>query len=491
MSPKARSLGAPTPKPESPVTAQAWRAAAVVRRPVVAILLALLLVAAIGTADYLTGYEVRLAILYILPVALATWVCGRGWGFLIAVLGPIMWAASFASLHVYSRDLYFYWDCVVMAVTLLLFVELLARLRAALARSDERFMRVLEGLYAAVYVTDDRDRVLFANRQLVRLLGEEAEALTLPNIAARFAAVPAEAPRSDKKATRATFVATEVRDTADGRWYLVHSGTIPWVDRRHVRLSVMTDVTDQKRAEQVQREHQATLHHTAQLVNLAEAGTTLAHELNQPLLAIVGYNAACIRLLESGVRDEDELLVAMQKTRAQAVRAGEIVHRLRELTRRHAPELVACDLNSVIRETLRWAQSDLDRARIAVDLGLTEPLAPVRIDRILIEQVILNLVQNAIDSMCAGDPTERWLRLESARGVDGTVTVTIRDRGPGITDPVARQLYTPFFTTKEQGLGLGLSICRSIVEMHRGRLWHDANPEGGASFHFTLPDAEA
>ncbi len=189
MSPKARSLGAPTPKPESPVTAQAWRVMAAVRRPAVAILLAFLLVGLIAAADYLTGYEVRLAILYVLPVALATWMAGRGWGLLIAMLAPITWAASFASQHAYSRDLYFYWDCVVMAVTLVLFVELLARLRAALARSDQRFVRVLEGLYAAVYVTDDDDRVLFANRRLVRLLGNDTEAPRTISIAHRSVSI--------------------------------------------------------------------------------------------------------------------------------------------------------------------------------------------------------------------------------------------------------------------------------------------------------------
>jgi PAS domain-containing protein len=148
---------------------------------------ALILIAAIGAADYLTGYEVRLAILYFLPVSLATWCRGRTWGLAMAALCPITWAASFVSQHGYSNAVYFYWDGVVMAVTLLLFVDLLSRLRHALDRSDERFLRVLDGLHAAVYVADDDDRVLYANRRLQKLIGDGTRAPTVADIASRFA----------------------------------------------------------------------------------------------------------------------------------------------------------------------------------------------------------------------------------------------------------------------------------------------------------------
>jgi C4-dicarboxylate-specific signal transduction histidine kinase len=471
---------------------RAWRSiTTAARRPPIAIPLALLLVAVIGVADYLTGYEVRLAFLYVVPVVLATWTCGRVWGLLIAILGPILWAASFASLHAYSHDIYFYWDCVVMGATFLLFVELLVRLRAALARSDERFVRVLENLYAAVYVTDDEDRVVFANRRLAMLLGSDPRGPTVDQITARFAAMPSDSAAARDGIPGSPFVATEARDLIEGRWYVVQAGSIPWVDRRRVHLNVMTDITDQKQAQQLRREQEAALHHTARLMNLAEAGATLAHELNQPLTAIVGYNAACIRLLESDAADKSELRAAMERLRAQAVRAGEIVQRLRELTRRRAPRLAACDLNTMVRQTLRWAESDLERARVEVELHLAERLPPARADRLLIEQVMLNLVQNAIDAMRDCEQSRRRLHLTSALADDGSVIVTVSDRGAGISAGVAARLYTPFFTTKEQGLGLGLSICRSVVEMHGGKIWHATNDRGGASFRFTLPSGDA
>ena len=459
--------------------------AALVDRPARAIPLALLLIVVIAAVDYVTTYEARLAILYFIPVALATSTCGRRWGVLIAGLSVIAWGIAFESQHVYSNPAFFYWDCIVLAVTLLLFVELLARLRVALARSDERFVRVLSGLHAAVFVTDD-EHVLFANDWLVRLLGRDRMP-TVADIGVRF---PITASGTDGLAdtpAHLPFTGSEVRDPVDGRWYLAQAGAITWIDGRRVRLTVLTDVTEQKRVEALSREHQASLHHTARLVNLAEAATTLAHELNQPLLAIVGYNAACLRLLDAGVNEPGELAEAMEKCRVQAVRAGDILQRIRDLTRRRAPTLTACDFNAMLREVLTWVQDDLHRAGVRVDLSLAEILPSVRADRILVEQVMLNLVNNAVESMHAVPPARRQLALATAADPRGSIQVTVGDRGTGIAPDQEPRLFTPFFTTKERGLGLGLAICRSVVELHGGRLWHDKRPEGGTAFHFSLP----
>lgn len=449
-------------------------------RPAVAIALALALVIVIGVLDYIT--EARLSILYVIPVALATWVCGRAFGAAASACAVLTWGAS---LHSHVRDAYFYWDCVALGATLLLFVELLARLHLALARSDERFVQVLNGLHAAVFVCDDED-VLFANEWLARILARK-RAPTASDIAARFPiAVTGTQGLSDTPA-HLPFTGCEVRDAIDGRWYLAQAGAIAWIDGRRVRLTVLTDVTEQKRAAALQRENQAALHHTARLVNLAEAGTTLAHELNQPLLAIVGYNAACLRLLDAGDGAKADLAAAMEKCRVQAVRAGEILHRIRELTRKRSPKLSPCDINVMLREVLGWIQDELDRDGVRVDLSLAEPLPSVQGDVILVQHVMLNLINNAVDSMHATTPAQRALSIETAAEPRGSVRVTIADRGGGIAAENAPRLFTPFFTTKERGLGLGLSICRSVVEMHGGRLWHDPRPGGGTAFHFSLP----
>ena len=483
------STMAPNTTAYSVRTLRLWRRLR--RRPEYAIPLALVLAAAVAAADYFTGYELRLAILYFVPLAIATWECGRPWGLLVASVAPLAWGVSFASQHTYSRDIYFYWDCVVMAATLVLFVELVSRLRSALERSDERFLRVLDGLYAAVHVTDEQGHVLYANRRLVKLLGTEPEPPTAPAIAARF--VPAQrdmtVPADD--GADGLFTGAEVRDVRDGRWYLVHAGHIPWVDRSRVSLHVMTDITEQKLAQALQRERQEALHHTSRLVALAEAASTLAHELNQPLIAIVGYNAACIRLLESADGNRAEIQSAMEKCRAQAVRAGAIINRMRALTQRRSPELACCDLPAIIRQTLAWSEADVELAHVQIDLALAEPPPKVRVDRILIEQVILNLVQNAIDAMRETALERRKLRIDCTGEIDGSAKISVSDQGEGLSPEVAERLYTPFFTTRPNGLGLGLSICRSVVEIHGGRIWHGTNPEGGTSFHFVLPSGAA
>ena len=434
--------------------------------------LALLLVLVIAILDYETGFEVRLAILYVLPISLVTWTCGRAWGFVFATLSTVAWAISFKSVHGYSQEAFFYWDGAVLGVMLFLFTELLSRLRAALEHSDERFVRVLEGTDAAVYVVDGQGAVLYANPRLLKLCGGDAPPSSAAAIAERFVT-------HDDGATLA--------DRHDQRRYAVQRRDIRWVDGRVADVVVMTDVTDQANAQELRRDHQEALHRTARIVALTEAASTLAHELNQPLAAIVGYSAASARLLGRADADTAEVREALEKCHAQAVRAGEILKRLRELTRRRTPEFAACDVNTKVRKALSWMEHDLERAQVRVELDLAEGLPPVQADRVLIEQVLLNLVQNAIDAMSDVAREERVLSVTTSVDPDGATRVTIGDRGRGIAPDVAERLFSPFFTTKRAGLGLGLSICRSIVEMHGGRIGHAASALGGTDFHFTFP----
>lgn len=459
--------------------------------PIPAFALALVLMAMVAAADYLTGYEVRLALLYLIPIALATWTGGTRMGVLAAIAAVLAWIASFHSIHPYSLAIYYYWEGAVMIVTFVTFVLLLAGLRRALARADERFLRVLESLYAGVYVVDDQNgKVLYANQRLADMVNTDPLRRRAVDFEKRFSPsndmTQYSSERPDGGATR-HFLASEVRDNANGRWYLVETRRIPWLHGQHATLKVMTDISEQKQAQTLKRQHEETLHHTTHLVALAEIASRLAHEINQPLGAIAGYHSACLRLLSGGHYEINEVVGAIEKCQEQVVRIGHIVNRTRDFVRRRRPTPASSDLNAVVREAVQLMELDFERGGVRVELRLTTSLPDVLADRVLIVQVVVNLLRNAVEAMQSVEEGGRNITVSTHVENDGAVLTSIADRGPGIPQDVAERLYTPFFTTKAQGLGLGLSICHSVIEAHGGRIWQSANSGGGCSFHFVLP----
>jgi len=459
--------------------------------PVAASGLALVLVALVATLDHATGYELRFAILYLVPIALATWAGGLRAGVAIVVLSSFFWLVSFGSSHPYSGDFFFYWEGVVMVVVYIAFVLLLARLRVALTRADERFVRVLEELHAAVYVADqDSGRILYANRSLARMIDAEPGALSADELGKRFGLGEANAgstPGKDKESSTAQIVAREVRDPISGRWYLVQVVPIPWKSSRRVSVQVITDISEKKRAKALKQQHQDMLHQTARLAALAEIASSLAHEVNQPLMAIASYNDACLRMLAEPGFEQKELVTALKRSREQALRAGKIISRVRDFIRSRRPSPTHFDINALIRESLELLETQLEDNAVTAELSLSETPLMTHADRTLLLQVIVNLLQNAIDAMEESAPSCRRLALSSTRAADGAIVVSVSDQGVGIPEEIAVRLYTPLFTTKSHGLGLGLSICRSVVEAHGGRIWYSANPVSGCTFHFTLP----
>jgi len=459
--------------------------------PVAATGLALVLVALVATLDHATGYELRFAMLYLVPIALATWAGGLRAGVAIVVLSSLFWLVSFGSSHPYSGDFFFYWEGVVMVVVYIAFVLLLARLRVALTRADERFVRVLEELHAAVYVADQESgRILYANRSLARMIDADPGALSADELGKRFGlgeVTDESVPDEQKELNKAEFVAREVRDPISGHWYLVQVVPIPWKSSRRVSVQVITDISEKKRAKALKQQHQDMLHQTARLAALAEMATSLAHEVNQPLMAIASYNDACLRMLAAPGIEKQDLVTALKRSREQALRAGKIIGRVRDFIRSRRPSPTHFDINALIRESLELLESQLEDNAVITELSLSEAKLITHADRTLLLQVIVNLVQNAIDAMEESVPSCRRLDLSSARAADGAIRVSVSDQGAGIPEAIAIRLYTPLFTTKSQGLGLGLSICRSVVEAHGGRIWHSANPVNGCTFHFTLP----
>jgi C4-dicarboxylate-specific signal transduction histidine kinase len=425
----------------------------------------LALTALVAFADYVTGYEARLAILYLAPVALATWKLGAGAGAAVAVLATASWLATFHSMHPYSKPIYLYWEGAVLCASLLITVWLLQRLRIALQRSDERVMTVLEELESAVVVEDPASgAVLYANRRFSETFG------------AGHPFGPASG---------------ELHDAANGRWYLVQSRSLRWIDGREALLRELSDVTDEHRARELISSHREAMHRTARLVALGEFASAIAHELNQPLSAIATYNNTCLRLLDSNQLDSGELKKAMERCRDQAKRAGSIIQRLREMLRHPVPAFVEQDLNEVAHAALELAQPEAREAGVALELAAGAALPRVRADRLLIEQVALNLVRNAIDAV-HGLADERR-RVTIATGVDprGDAELCVADLGDGVPEEARERLFDAFVTTKPGGLGLGLAICRSVIEAHGGRVSHEPNSPRGTRFSFALPTAAA
>ena len=252
-------------------------------------------------------------------------------------------------------------------------------------------------------------------------------------------------------------------------------------------MASVLDITERKRARELVRQQQEKLASTARLVTVGEMASTMAHELNQPLSAIASYTTGCLNLVRQGELPRADLQVALEKTAQQAQRAGRIIRRVHDFVRKREPTLTRLRMNAIIEEAVGFADSDLRRRHVRVELALSERDPELRGDPVLLQQVVLNLVRNAMDAMAATPAVAREIRVTTDAG-GGAVTVSIADRGAGIAEEVRAHLFQPFFTTKAEGMGMGLNICRSILELHGGRVWADPNPGGGTVFAFSLPE---
>ncbi|NEX21583.1 PAS domain S-box protein [Thiorhodococcus mannitoliphagus] len=249
------------------------------------------------------------------------------------------------------------------------------------------------------------------------------------------------------------------------------------------------DITAVRRAEQESRQHQAELVHVCRLSTMGEVATGMAHELNQPLSAIVNYANGCTRRLQSGVGQPEELVGAMGQITAQAKRASEIIRRLRALVGKQPPTRSHVDLNHLVREVCSFLEFETMRLGVRIELELSEQAIPICVDLVQIEQVLLNLVGNALDALETRPEGQRQLCIRS--DIDaGKAHVSVEDNGPGIPPERIATLFDPFVTTKEKGMGMGLAISYTIVENHEGRIWAESDVDAGSTFQLSLPLAE-
>jgi two-component system sensor kinase FixL len=256
-------------------------------------------------------------------------------------------------------------------------------------------------------------------------------------------------------------------------------------DDRRFFTGFVRDISERQKTETRLQELQSELVHISRLTAMGEMASTLAHELNQPLSAIANYLKGSRRLLEQAADDKSPMLRdALDKAADQAIRAGQIIRRLRDFVSRGESERQVENVAKLIEEASALALVGAKELGVRVRMQFHPDADLVLADRVQIQQVLLNLIRNAIDAMA--DSTTRELLIGTRLVDDDMIEVSVADSGPGIAPEVAGQLFQPFITTKRQGMGVGLSISRTIVDAHGGRIWVESNPGGGTVFRFTL-----
>jgi len=224
----------------------------------------------------------------------------------------------------------------------------------------------------------------------------------------------------------------------------------------------------------------------ARLMTMDVLSASIAHEMNQPLASIVTNVDAAARWMGRPAPDLDEVKASLAQIRNSAYRARDLIGSIRAMVKRDGRNRTPLDLNELVREVLALTERELQRSRISVELGLHEQLPPVKADRIQLQQVLINLITNAIEAM-RETKQPRVLMVRSALQEPNRVLISVADSGPGIDPGIVDRIFNPLFTTKSNGMGMGLAICRSIIEGHEGRLWASPGAQGGAAFEFALP----
>jgi len=379
------------------------------------------------------------------------------------------------------------------------------RIREQLATSHERFTIVLEALDASVSVAPlGSKELLFANKLYRQWFGNNTEGhLELVEQAGAHIARDEDHNDVDNLAglpteplTVASAENAEIYVPALGKWLEVRSRYINWADGRLAQMVIATDITPRRQAEELAARQAERAQAASRLITMGEMASSVAHELNQPLTAISNYcNGMISRIKKQQIKEED-MLWALDKTAHQAQRAGQIIQRIRSFVKRSEPNRSPSDVSSIVSEALELAEIELRRRHVRLSHYVAARLPKLMVDPILIEQVLINLMKNAAESIDnAQRPADRRhveLRV-LPRKVDGqdVVEFIVTDTGMGLPPEVVDRVYEAFFSTKVEGMGIGLNLCRSIIESHQGRIeaqnLYNAEEITGCRFSFWIP----
>jgi PAS domain S-box-containing protein len=385
------------------------------------------------------------------------------------------------------------------------------RIREQLSASYERFTTVLEALDASVSVAPiGTDELLFANRKYRLWFNDQPNTLvsqaaklglppTLPNDAGMdtvdaLAGMPFEAISDSETESSEVFV------PALDKWLEVRTRYLTWVDGRLAQMVIATDITQRHHSQEQAAAQAARAQTASRLITMGEMASSVAHELNQPLTAIANYCNGMVSRIKAQQISEEELLNALEKTAKQAQRAGLIIQRIRAFVKRSEPNRSLSDIASMVEEAVELANIELRRSHVRLMCHIEPTLPPLLVDPILIEQVLVNLLKNAAESIVQANRSTADRRIElrvAAVEVENkkVVEFSICDTGNGISEEVMKRLYESFYTTKAEGLGIGLSLCRSIVESHQGRMkaenLYNGADVSGCCFTFWIPQMES
>jgi C4-dicarboxylate-specific signal transduction histidine kinase len=281
------------------------------------------------------------------------------------------------------------------------------------------------------------------------------------------------------------------------KWFDVRSRYLQWTDGRLAQMLIATDITGRRRAEELAAQQAEKAQVTSRLVTMGEMASSVAHELNQPLTAINNYCNGMVSRLNADAISKEDLISALQKTGRQAERAGQIIHRIRAFVKRSEPQRQPANAHEIVEDAVELAGIELRRRNVAIHTYVAQRLPTLLCDPILIEQVVLNLLKNAAEAIDNAQlpPSRRHIELrivpKHTADEGAVMEFSVTDMGPGMKEEVAERLYEAFFSTKAEGLGIGLSLCRSIVESHRGRIraqnLYNGTAVVGCRFSFTLP----
>jgi PAS domain S-box-containing protein len=367
-----------------------------------------------------------------------------------------------------------------------------AHLYRDLEQREAKIRRLVDANIIGIYLWDLEGRIIEANDTFLRMVGYDREDLLAGRLSwadltpREWRDLDARAVEGLKRAGRSPPVEKEYF-RKDGSRVPVLIGSAAFDEQRDEGVAFVLDLTERKRAEAEAREMQMELAHANRVATMGQLTASIAHEVNQPIAAAVTNAQAALRWLGARPPDLEEVGRALGRIVKDANRAGDVIGRIRELIKKAPPRKDRVDINEAIREVIEFTRGEAAKNDASVQTALGEGLPLIEGDRVQLQQVVLNLVVNAVQAVGAVAEGPRELFITTAHAEPNGVLVGVKDSGPGLAPASLEHLFAPFHTTKPGGLGMGLSICRSIIEAHGGRLWAAANLPRGAVFHFTVP----